>query len=103
MKKKLSAELYQKAPINDLILFCLSENCSFETLVQRCFRFFPKVFCFSTISKWPDSRKLDRPLRSLRKEKLIKGNPQDGFSLTSKGKKRVKEVEKIFNQQSLEI
>ena len=95
-----------KLSINDLILFCLSNKRSssdFEDLVAECFRNFPKAFCFSKIKKWPDSRKLDRPLRTLRKKKLIKGSPEKGFSLTSAGKQRAEEIAKSFRQEKLKI
>ncbi|KPJ55065.1 hypothetical protein AMJ47_02155 [Parcubacteria bacterium DG_72] len=106
MVKRIAGELYQRASINDLILFCLltkKPSCDFEDLVNECFRNFPKVFCFSKIKKWPDSRKLDRPLRTLRKKKLIKGSPEKGFSLTSTGKQRAEEVVKSFRQEKLKI
>src|SRR3989339_1961788 len=66
--------------VNDLILFCIhsivlnSEQCSFERLVKECFTLFPDTLKFSRYPIWPDSRKLDRPLRALRSEKLIIGD-----------------------------
>jgi len=90
--------------INDLIIFCLlakGQNCGFEDLVKECFKNFPRVFCFSKISKWPDSRKLDRPLRLLRAKKLIKGSFEQGFSLTVPGEQAAKEIAKTFKQKTL--
>jgi len=96
----------QKPSINDLILFCLlskGQSCDFDCLMEKCFNNFPKVFCFSSIKKWPDSRKLDRPLRTLRKKKFIKGSPEKGFSLTLSGKQKAEEITKIFKQETLKI
>jgi len=109
MKKKVffDQELYSKISINDLIVFSMhsirnrQKECNFEDLVNECFNFFPQIFAFSTHPNWPDSRKLDRPLRDLRKKGLIKGGPQARFSLTQKGKKKSLEIVKAFRQTKL--
>lgn len=109
--KKISfdEELYKDKPINNLILFGIysviekKEKCTFEKLVKECFNLFPKTFSFPRHSRWPDSRKLDRPLRTLRKRKLIIGNPKKSFSLTKLGKKIAEEVIKTFRQKKLEF
>ena len=106
-KKFFDEELYRRTKINDLIIFSIysvienKEKCTFERLVKECFVLFPKVFSLSHFSKWPDSRRLDRPLRTLRKRKLITGNPKTLFSLTKFGKKRAEEVAKTFGQRKL--
>lgn len=120
-KKSFDQELYQRVSLNDLILFSIylaaekESKCAFEKLVKKCFTLFPKSFSFSAglnevkdspkgcFPKWPDSRKLDRPLRSLRKRKLIAGNPKTFFSLTKLGRKRAEEISKIFRQRKLKI
>jgi len=100
-------ELYKNRSINSLILFgiySVSENkekCTFERLVRECFTLFPKMFGFPKHLQWPDSRKLDRPLRSLRRKKLILGDPKTAFSLTKSGKKIVEEIVKAFRQRKL--
>jgi len=108
MKKvSFEEELYKKESINNLIIFgvySLTKNgqeCSFENLVKRCYSFFPKAFSFSQFSKWPDARKLDRPLRTLRNKKLIIGDPKTSFSLTKKGKQMALETAKNFTQRKL--
>ena len=78
-----------------------SKKCSFEILVHQCFALFPKAFSFSKHTEWPDSRKLDRPIRSLRKDKLISGSPKTFFSLTKRGRKRALEIAKVFRQRKL--
>jgi hypothetical protein len=96
----------KKISINELILFCLLNKdsaCDFEDLVKECFLSFPKAFCFSRNKKWPDSRKLDRPLRLLRKRKLIKGDSETGFSLTISGRQRAEEAARSFRQEKLKI
>lgn len=108
-KKSINQELYKKIRTNDLILFCIhsiienKEKCTFERLIKECFTIFPEAFSFSHLSKWPDSRKLDRPLRTLRKRKLIKGNPKTLFSLTKLGKKMAEEIIRGFGQRKLQI
>ena len=106
-KVSLEEELYEKVPINDLILFGIfsvaetSKKCSFETLVHKCFTLFPKVFFLQKRPRWPDTRKLDRPLRTLRDEKMIIGSPKTLFSLTKRGKKKALDVAKVFRQTKL--
>lgn len=106
-KKTFDKQLYLKVSIPDLILFTLfsmegkKQKPNFERLVKECFNFFPDVFGFSDFSKWPDSRKLDRPLRSLRKKALVSGGPKTFFCLTGKGKKKAQSIGKVFLQRKL--
>lgn len=93
--------------VNDLILFCIhsvianSEQCSFERLVKECFAVFPETLRFTRYPIWPDSRKLDRPLRALRKEKLIVGDPKSYFILTEAGEERASSISKALRQGKL--
>lgn len=108
-KMPIDEEIYKQKPINSLILFGIyslgekKEKCTFEKLTKECFTLFPKSFSFSKYPRWPDSRKLDRPLRTLRKRKLIKGCPKTSFSLTKSGKKIAEEVIKAFRQRKLKF
>ena len=105
--KAFDEQLYDELPINNLILFGIhlasnkSKGCTFEELTRKCFTLFPKAFALSNNRKWPDTRKLDRPLRTLRKRKLIVGSPQSSFSLTKQGKKIALEVANLFAQKKL--
>jgi hypothetical protein len=93
--------------VEDLILFCVhsvisnSEQCSFERLVKECFSLFPDSVKFMRYPIWPDSRKLDRPLRALRKENLIIGDSKSYFLLTKYGETKVTEISKILRQGKL--
>ena len=93
--------------VNDLILFCIhsivsnSEQCNFERLVKECFTLFPETLRFARYPIWPDSRKLDRPLRALRNEKLIIGDPKTYFILTKLGEERAASVSKALRQGKL--
>ncbi len=78
-----------------------NKDCSFEDLVDECFTLFPKSFDFPYHHQWPDARKLDRPLRQLRKKKLIKGDPKSFFSLTKLGKKKAKDTAATLRQKRL--
>jgi len=107
MERKYDSAVYQDISILDLILFSIyfviskKEVCTFERLVEECFDLFPKRFSFEKNFKWPDSRKLDRSLRSLRKEELIKGSPQTSFILTKKGERIAVEISKSLRQKKL--
>jgi hypothetical protein len=96
-----------KNSINELILFSLyslngdNKKSDFSSLIKECFVRFPAVFSFQKHPQWPDARKLDRPLRDLRKKKLIVISPQGLFKLTSKGGKLAKEVAKQLGQRKL--
>jgi len=93
--------------VNDLILFCIhsinsnNEKCSFERLIKESFTLFPETLRFERYPIWPDSRKLDRPLRALRKEKLIIGDPKTLFMLTKEGEKKASEVFRALRQGKL--
>ena len=109
-KKKIdfsNEEIYQKISLFDLIIIAIyslqiqGKKISFEDILERSFSLFPKVFSFEKFSQWPDARKLDRPLRNLRSKNLIKGDPKSYFLLTSKGKKKAKELIKKFYQKKL--
>ena len=78
-----------------------NEECSFERLVKECFTLFPETLSFTRYPVWPDSRKLDRPLRALRNEKLIIGDPKTLFMLTKDGEKKAVAVAKILRQGKL--
>lgn len=99
----------KKMPINSLILLAIdsaskgNKKCTFEKLVKECFELSPQSFSFSQYPNWPDSRKLDRPLRELRKKKLISGSPQTCFSLTKSGKEIVVETAKSLRQKKLDF
>lgn len=106
-KPKFEEALYGKVPISDLIVFAMysiinnNRNCNFEDLVKQCFSLFPKAFELRGHPKWPDARKLDRPLRTIRRRKLITGDPKSSFTLTATGKKRALDVANAFRQGKL--
>src|SRR5271166_4857658 len=93
--------------VNDLLLFCIhsiisnSEQCSFDRLVKECFTLFPDTLRFTRYPIWPDSRKLDRPLRALRIEKLIIGDSKTYFMLTKSGEEKAATVAKMLRQGKL--
>lgn len=110
MAKKYKKEIYTKLNTWELILFSIylikknKETCTFERLVAECFVNFPEVFSFNRYPHWPDSLKLDRPLRSLREDGLIIGGAGGKYSpgeikLTSLGESKAKETEEILNEK----
>lgn len=105
---RFDQETYTQLGVNNLILFSLLslkyeklERITFEKLLERCFFLFPKVFQFGKIPQWPDARKLDRPLRLLRNQEFVKGDPSSSFSLTPRGEKRAREISKALLQKKL--
>ncbi len=107
MQKKDKNLNFSKTSVNELILFCIhsvvlnNEQCSFERLVKECFTLFPDTLKFPRYPIWPDSRKLDRPLRALRKEKFIVGDPKSYFILTTSGEEKAIIVSKLLRQGKL--
>lgn len=97
-------KLYKNLPNDQLIIYALlsikrkGEEATFERLVKECYSLFPKSFSFFRYPEWPDSLKLDRQLRDLRKKRLISGNNQSRFDLTSIGERYVLQVEKNLNR-----
>ncbi len=93
--------------ISDLILFSISaiissnEVCSFDRLIKECFVIFPAVFGFNRYPLWPDARKLDRPLRALRRQGLITGDPKISFLITKTGKEKAEQIQKLLRQGKL--
>jgi len=91
----------------DLIILCLYSSstreggCAFDDLMAECFKRFPEKFCFNKYQQWPDARKLDRALRELRANGLIKGSPQTKFLLTKSGLKYGQQLTKLFRQEKL--
>jgi len=84
MKGLINDQIDKKIPINDLILLSIyllekeGKQCDFESLIERCLKLSPESVSFKR-NNWPDSRKIDRPLRSLRKEDLIKKHLKKNF------------------------
>ena len=105
MQKKTAKNI--NISVNDLLLFSIhsvvsnNEQCSFDRLVKECFILFPDAIKFLRYPIWPDSRKLDRPLRALRKEKLIIGDPKSFFMLTEAGVKKAVLIDKTLRQGKL--
>lgn len=106
MKDLTNSRIGQKISINDLILLAIylltkeEERGDFESLIEKCFQLSPESISFKK-NKWPDSRKIDRPLRDLRKNDFIKMNSKLIFSLTKKGEKRSLQIIKVLYQGKL--
>lgn len=108
-EKSWPEETYLDAKIQDLILVSFynleksKRKISFERLIKECFSLFPCKFNFSDYSQWPDARKLDRSLRSLRQRRLISGNPEKCYSLTKAGRRKVLETINSLRQRKLRL
>lgn len=93
-------EIYSQISSDQLILFAIltikrfGEDCTFERLIKECFSLFPESFHFHRYPQWPDSLKLDRPIRDLRNRNLIIGKNTTSFELTRLGERYALEIEK---------
>lgn len=92
--------IYSQISSDQLILFSIlsvkrsGEECTFERLIKESLTLFPKSFNFHRYPQWPDSLKLDRPLRDLRNRNLVIGKNTTRFELTRLGERYALEIEK---------
>ncbi len=104
MKKKKTIN----ASIDSLILLGLlglsegKKKASFEDLVIESFNSFPELFSLGS-HNLPDSRKLDRPIRSLKSDKMINQGSDGKLSLTKIGEARAREISRSLGQKKLNI
>lgn len=104
---KFPSETYSRLTLEKLILFSIlsilrkREECTFERLVKESYTLFPESFRFYRYPTWPDSLKLDRPLRDLRKHRYILGNPKARYTLTKLGERYAVIVEKELGNEQL--
>jgi len=80
----------------EIVLLCIDsvlkktkKRCTFGELVKECFKTHPTLFALTDIPKWPDTLKLDRPLRTLREKGYISGSPVTYYTITNFGYKVV--------------
>ncbi len=99
---KFELDVYSQLTLSDLIVFALSYleekqvDATTEEIISICFRLFPNSFGLKKYPRWPDSALVIRRLNDAREKKLIKGNPNDGFALTFKGKQVARRVTKAL-------
>lgn len=78
-------------------------KCTFSELVKQAFTIYPDDFALSGYTIWPDSVKLDRPLRKLRQDGFITGGASSEFLLTAKGEKVIGEIKSFESQNQMLI
>lgn len=94
--------------LEDLILIVLyeslnrGERCGFSRLVINSFQKFPDDFALAEYRSYPDSLKLDRPLRELRGKGLISGSPVTYYYLTPLGKRLAEKLESFSSFRNIE-
>ncbi|KXK12597.1 MAG: hypothetical protein UZ14_CFX002002297 [Chloroflexi bacterium OLB14] len=97
---KFEADLYANLSLADLVVFAMSYleergvEATTEEIVSISFRLFPHKFGMKQFPRWPDSALVIRRLNDAREKKFVKGNPNDGFALTFKGKQVAKRISK---------
>ena len=97
--------------LEDMILICIdnviktNKKCSFGNLVKECFLKYPKYFSLNDVPEYPDSLKLDRPLREMRQKGIIIGSPVTYYSITDFGKPHLANIKnnnaQIFNNEEM--
>ncbi|MBL8099643.1 MAG: hypothetical protein JNK81_10700 [Anaerolineales bacterium] len=99
---KFELDVYSQLSLSDLVVFALSYleekevDATTEEIISICFRLFPNRFGLKNYPRWPDSALVIRRLNDAREKKLVKGNPNDGFALTFKGKQVAKRISKAL-------
>jgi hypothetical protein len=95
---------------SDLVLYAIyvvtikkkEETCTFERVVAECFKLFPETFAFLRYPHWPDSTKIERPLRTLREKGIISGQVRGHFKLTPIGIKQATILASKINRNLIE-
>lgn len=90
MKNKLTLE--DLLLISIYSVFIKKKKCSYGTLVLEAFKKFPGDFSLDEYNFYPDSLKMDRPLRELREKGLISGSPITFYTLTNLGKTKAQKL-----------
>jgi len=99
---KFELDVYSQLSLSDLVVFALSYleekevEATTEEIISICFRLFSHAFGLKNYPRWPDSALVIRRLNDAREKKLVKGNPNEGFALTFKGKQVAKRVTKAL-------
>lgn len=92
--------------LEDMILICIdsvikkNNKCSFGNLVKECFTRYPNKFSLNDFPEYPDSLRLDRPLREMRDKGFITGSPVTFYSITNFGLNHLANIKNIKNYQS---
>jgi len=95
--------------LEDMILISIDsviqkENkCSFGNLVKECFIKYPKYFSLNDVPEYPDSLKLDRPLREMREKGIIVGSPTTFYSITNFGRNHLANLRNISGSQTSNV
>jgi len=91
-KSPFSEDVYQNIDLDSLVTYAVwsieqkEEACTFERLVEECFKLFPKKFSLFGYPQWPDSARVNKSWLRCRTDKgLIKGTVKTGFRLTPLG------------------
>lgn len=72
---------------------------NFENVAVSLFLMFPKKFCMVNYEEYPDTNRINRTVNLQLRPKyqnLAFGDPQKGYSLTTKGKATAEQVRKIL-------
>lgn len=95
--------------LNELILFCVQsvlrkkKKCTFGDIINECFKTYPQFFSLADYPNWPDSLKLDRPLRELRNDGLVRGNPATFYSITDAGREYIEKIDLNVNARKTNL
>ena len=92
-------EVYENIDLDSLVTYAVwsiqqnGEACTFERLVEECFRLFPNKFSMFGYPQWPDAARINKSWLRCRTDKgLISGKTKTGFTLTPKGREHVRRL-----------
>ena len=100
-------ESYEKISYDDLVTYVVylltagnGTHTTFEDIVAKAFKLFPKRFSLRGYPQWPDSAVVNKSwLRSRTDKKYIVGSVKDGFRLTQRGLKVARHVEDKLQEE----
>ncbi len=102
-------KVQSESSIEDIILVCIdsviqkSSKCSFGSLVKECFIRYPNNFSLNEAPEYPDSLKLDRPLREMREKGIIVGSPTTFYLITNLGRSRLSNLKSLGGLQISDV
>jgi hypothetical protein len=102
--KPFNEENYKNVDLDHLVLYAMGQlanlniDLSFENAVVAAFRLFPKKFTLLGYSGYPDSDRVMNCLNrcTLKSKQWLVGKPRQGFIITERSKKYIKEAEDLL-------
>lgn len=96
---------YENVDLNHLVMYAMGQleeinaDLSFENAVVAAFKIFPKKFSLLGFPEYPDSTRVEKRLRDCadRRKQWLGGKIRQGFVITNRGRRFIKEAENYLN------